>query len=178
MLNQRALVGGDRRHFGMMVVYRDEVKMKNRTSYMLACIALGCLTLSSCSQMNNTQSQADRGPAGIHELESLYDLATAPQSHDVRKPVRDERARAMRLLAEKTQAFLATTASWDSEARLTSISEPQRDCARKDIRSFRQALDGLETAARSTDLSRVRSEYSEVLGIYRHLREHIGENNS
>jgi hypothetical protein len=162
-----------------MVIHRDGVKMKNRTTYyMLSCFTLLCLVLSSCSQMNNTPAQSSSGPAGIHELESLYALATAPQSHDVRKPIRDERARALRLLAEKAQAFLAVTASWDSEARLTSIQESRRDCAHRDVHAFRQALEGLGTAAKDSDLARVRSEYSEVIGIYRHMRQCIGENHS
>ncbi len=141
------------------------------TAYLLS--ALAAAVLPSCSQSTAGPDRLSQGPAGIHELTSLYELATAPHPSSVRKPIRDERARAMRLLAEKTEAFLAATANWDSEARLTSLNAPQRECAHKDVKQFRQALQGLETAARNADLPRVRSEYGAVIEVYRHLQEHI-----
>ncbi len=151
--------------------------MRKKTLRLPACLVLGCLASVSCSQMTEQSYRTDGAPAGIHELESLFVLATAPQSRDVRKPVRDERARAMRLLAEKTQAYLDMTDGWDCEARLISvtINEARRACARRDIQAFRQALEGLGAAARESDLARVRSEYSEVMGIYHHMRQCIGE---
>ena len=141
-------------------------------------MTLGCVLLASCSQLAAPPPQGDRGPSGMHELDSLYTLATAPQGHDVRKPVRDQRERAMRLLAQKTDALLAETSTWDRDARLTSLSEPQRDCVQKDVRSLREALTGLETAAKNSDLARVRSEYAEVQEAYRHLQGHIPPNHS
>ncbi len=39
----------------------------------------------------------------------------------------------------------------------------------------RSNFKGLGTAARESDLARVRSEYSERMGIYHHMRQCIGE---
>ncbi len=147
--------------------------MRSRILLLCAC-TLGCLALASCSQSTGQQTQAEPEPAGIHELQSLYQLATAPHSHDVRRPVRDERARALRLLAEKAEQFSAETASWESDARLISAGEPQRDATRQAIDGLRNSLEGVQAAARESDIPRLRIEYTQAMASYRNLSHKLG----
>jgi len=143
----------------------------------MACLlsAVATAFLASCSESTGGPDRLSQGPTGIHELTSLYELAATPHPASVRKPIRDERNRAMRLLAEKSEAFLAATADWINEARLTGLNEPQRECVQNDVRQFRQALQGLGTAAQNADVPRVKSEYTAVIELYRHLQQHVGD---
>jgi hypothetical protein len=128
------------------------------------------MMLASCAASNEGAGMA-QAPAGIHEITSLYELATKPQAASHRKPVRDQRARAMRMLAEKADDMIAQTTTWDTEVRLTSLAEHERAGARREVGAFRSDLEGLKAAADKSSLTEVRRNYAATMASYRHLSE-------
>ena len=133
--------------------------------YKVPVIALGCLALASCTAATRTTRVA-QGPAGMHELTALYQKAAAPHRRAVRKPVRDQQAWAMHRMAEKSRQFLAETDNWDSEAKLTSIDEADRDGVKQSVASFRESLRQLEAAATQADTTAVRTSYARTMAAY------------
>ncbi len=113
-------------------------------------------------------------PRAAPGLAAYYEQATADHHRAVRKPTRDRRARALHALAEKTQALLAETASWDSDVRLVAVAEPERPAARAAVSDFRTALAALRDAAATGNVGTVRTTYARALGSYRHLSEKVG----
>jgi hypothetical protein len=141
-----------------------------RSTLTFAAVAAGCLMLASCAASSGGAGMG-QAPAGLHEITPLYELATRPQAAPQRKPVRDQRARAMRMLAEKTDELLAQTSTWDTEVRLTSLAEHERAGARREVSTFRSNLQGLKAAADNNSVSEVRRSYAATMASYRHLSE-------
>jgi hypothetical protein len=169
MVEQRA-PGGERTSHNS----RGEVlEMMTRKAMGTVFLVLGGFVLASCTAGEKT-TRVTQAPTGIHEITALYKQATAYPVKPFDKPKRDKRNRMMRLLAEKTDAFIAETESWDSEARLTAIKEPDRDQARDNVRSFREALTGLKAAAAESSVIGVRKSYADVMASYRRLNETTG----
>ncbi len=104
----------------------------------------------------------------VQELAELYELAAAPRSHAVRSPTRVQRERAIHLLAEKAAE---TAAEWDSEVRPVALTGLDRAEANRRIESFREALRGLEAAARKADAHALHDRFAETLSAYRSLSE-------
>jgi hypothetical protein len=142
--------------------------MTGRASLMVPIAMTGCLVLASCAASQKGE-RVRPAPTGMHEITALYEKAMQYHPQEVRKPVRDEQARYLRLLAEKTDAFLGETRSWDSDAHLTSVAPSDRDSARDKVRSFRESLKGLKTAAEEADASAVPARYRAVMHSYREL---------
>ena len=120
------------------------------------------------------QAAADARPAATAELpglNSLYAEAMAPHRREVRKPIRDQRARAMRMLAAKAAELADETESWGGEARLAGVSEEDRERSLASLDGFRKSLRELQAAADRHDRSAVRSAYAEAGERYRHIGE-------
>jgi hypothetical protein len=107
--------------------------------------------------------------AGIDEISELYVQATAPHRRAVRKPIRDQRAEALRKLSETAEVVIAETETWSGDARLTSIDESRRDQVRAAVREFRESLRGIQTAAAAADLRQLRTQYAIAMAHYREL---------
>ena len=114
-------------------------------------MAIGCLVLVSCAADQSSQ-QVSKAPSGIHETTSLYETATDHHRRSVRKPIRDQRERMLNLLAVKTDKLLTETDTWDSDARLTAVSEADRDEVRNTVQSFRGSLQVLKSAAEKSNM--------------------------
>jgi hypothetical protein len=143
--------------------------MMNRLQSVLSWSFLaGCLTLASCAATPAEPQTADK-PAGIHEISALYERVTAHHRRQYRKPIQDQQARDMRLLAEKTESFLAATAGWENDARLTAAGESEKDAAQAKVRDFRSALEGLKDAASRKDMKALEDRYTTVMATYRNV---------
>ena len=139
-------------------------------------------TAASLLLATGCQSGAGSGPGGVAmaadsheatqlpELSRLYHEATAPRYRAVRKPIQDDQARHMRMLAEKAAELAEQTRGWDSDTRLTSVAEPQRDPTKAAVRDFRASLRALSAAAEKADLAAVRSEYDRTIASYQNVR--------
>jgi hypothetical protein len=156
--------------------------MRVSTRYTVAFLAIsaGLLFATGC------QATADRGTSGVAatsetrngtqlpELSLLYREATAPRHRAVRKPFQDDQTRHMRMLAEKAAELAEQTRSWDSDTRLMSMAEPQRDPTRVAVRDFRDSLQALRAAAEKADLAAVRSEYGRTIASYQNVLDLSG----
>ena len=107
--------------------------------------------------------------ADMSGLTVYYAQATAPQHRAVRKPIRDQRERALRLLARRADTLLAESKSWDSPAQLAAWPQSERPTARTAVADFRNALKDLRSAAAKSDVVALRDDYPRVLAAYRHL---------
>src|SRR5687767_832430 len=99
------------------------------------------LPLAACTQVHTTapsQSVAD-----FEEVSTLYHKVTAPQRLAMRKPVRDERDRNLKILASKAGQIIDETRTWDTDARLTSAAPQHRDAARQATGDMRASLENL-----------------------------------
>jgi hypothetical protein len=129
-----------------------------------------CLTLAACAASQKTE-RVGMAPAGFDELTSLYAAATDHHRRAVRKPVRDEHDRMLRLLATRTEAVLAETDQWDTDARLTALAEPQRNEVHQTVQEFQDSLRGLQAAAAKSDIPELRTQYARSQASYRRLNE-------
>lgn len=119
------------------------------------------------------------GPAreastGVHELTSLYEKASEPRRRAVRKPIREQRERAMDLLAVKADEMLAEANTWDSDARLTAVGPQEQGEARQAAESLRNSLACLRDAAHARNLGAIRSEYTATMDSYQRLIQVLG----
>ncbi|HOW71870.1 MAG TPA: hypothetical protein PKY77_14820 [Phycisphaerae bacterium] len=120
--------------------------------------------------LKNVATSFEAGDAiQLPELSHFYHAATAPRYRAVRKPIQEDQARHLRMLAEKAAELAEQTRNWDSDARLMSVAENQRNPRRAAIRDFRESLEGLRTAAEKEDLAAVRSEYSRTIATYQNV---------
>ncbi len=109
------------------------------------------------------------GQAELPVLTALQERATRPQRLSFKKPIRDDRARAMRQLALRADEMLAESESWDDDVRLTSLSAPERDEARSAVEEFRTSLRDLRSAAGTGNRAAVRSRHAAVVASYQNL---------
>ncbi len=127
--------------------------------------------LTGCTAGGKTTAARETSLEGLPGITAYYEKATAPHRRAVRKPIRDARARALRHLAEKTEAMIAEAEAWDNEAQLVSLAEAERPAARAAVANFRTALEGLHSAAVQADIAAVRQEYARAMASYRHVNK-------
>ncbi len=132
----------------------------------LRALLIAPLFLATVAGCASTPPSAQPGLPG---LAAYYEQATAPHRRAVRKPIRDQRERALAALADKSAELLAESESWDSDARLVGLAEPERAPARAAVADFRAALSELRAAARRDDLPAVEHDYGRALASYRQL---------
>lgn len=142
------------------------IRVLTRTG--IVCLALGCLSLGACAP-GAKSTRIAQAPTGMHEISALYEKATKQHRRAVRKPVREEQARAMRLLAVKSDQLLTETEAWDSEARLTSVDAAERDQVRATVVGFRDSLRSLSAAAERSSISDLRKHHAAAMAAYRRL---------
>ncbi len=123
-------------------------------------------TVGLCGCATTAQAPVVEGLPGIT---AYYEQATGSHRRAVRKPIRDERTHALRMLAQKSDELLKKSAAWDSEVRLVSIAEGERAALRSDVADFRSSLESLRDAASRAKLESVRTEYAHALSSYRQL---------
>lgn len=139
-----------------------------RASLRIALVSIAGLVVG-CQSPNPpiaTASQAQAGPPG---LAALYHKATRPHRLAVRKPVRDERERAMAMLATQAGELLRDAEQWDSAPRLAGLQNP--DAARQSVSEFRASLEALKVAAERQKVSMLKSEYAMVTRNYQRVLE-------
>lgn len=127
---------------------------------------LGSLFLTTgCAQQTTTPAvtAADELPG----VAAYYRAATDHHVRPFRKTYRDQRVVALRNLASATDRLLAESATWDSDARLISLAEPERDARRTAVEDFRTSLRELHAAAGKNDLAAVRANYARASKAYR-----------
>lgn len=141
----------------------------NKTFAIAAIVfAAGCLSLSGCTARTKG-TQVAQTPTGMHQIEALFDQATEPHRRAVRKPIREKRARAMRMLAIKAEQLATETQAWESDAHLISIDAADRDEVRVTVATFRDSLEQLRQAAERGSISDLRTHYGAVATSYRRL---------
>ncbi len=113
-------------------------------------------------------------PDRLASITAYYEQATAPQRRAVRKPLRDQRAHALRMLAQKTDELLAETETLDQDARLVSLLDRERPAAELAVVDLRTSLAELSQAAANRDLSAVRQQYPLALAAYQRVDQHLG----
>lgn len=134
--------------------------------------AIAILSLSGCATTPATTATSD-----IPGVSAYYAKATEHHTRPFRKTYRDQRETALRELAKATDRVLDEAQTWDSDARLVALAEPQRDAKRAAVEEFRAALRELKTSAEKSNLSAVRTNYARTLGAYRQVADvaQVGE---
>lgn len=127
------------------------------------CVALGVVGLGGCAAPPRSTPAEQSAAMGLLGITRHYERATTPHRRAVRKPVRDERALALRTLARQADALLAETRSWDSAPRLVSLAENERSSASETVVAFRESLEQLRDAAAAGDVAQVRRHYTRTL---------------
>ncbi len=133
-------------------------------------LLLGC-------QTTQPGAGSKAGALTIPHLESAYRAVSGHRQSPYaskRLPVRRAQKGSFRELARQCELLLAEVETWDSDARLVGIAEPERAGARDAVAGFRVSLRGLQAAAGSSDLRGVRQEYARVMASYRPVNEKIG----
>jgi len=141
--------------------------IRARVFFALPAACAAAMLVGGCTMH---QSCCPGGPAirdaSVQEMARLYELAVAPRSHGVRAPARLQSQRAMHLLAEKAAELAAEPCSGAHPASLTGPDRSNTQCR---IESFREALRGLEAAARKADVHAVHDRFSDAMSAYRGL---------
>jgi len=110
-------------------------------------------------------------PAGdLAALTQYYQKVTRPQRRAVRKPVRDQRARALRELSGQAQLVLAQSMSWEQELGPALLAEAEQPELAGAVGQFRQSLSSLGRAAAGSDLPVVHREYRRTLKSWQQVR--------
>lgn len=113
------------------------------------------------------------GPAGTRDalpgVSAYYEQVVKHQRRAVRKPVRDQRALALRELARSSDTLLAQSRDWDADARLVALAEPERSTVRSTVGAFRASLADLRSAATRSDVAALHREYRRASAAYREL---------
>lgn len=135
----------------------------NRIVPLTSCLAM-LLVLAGCGDQR-VADRSSQSPPSLQEITELYHLAAHQHHQAQRQPVRNEQARAMRMLSEKLAVMQAQTQQWE-QARLTS-ADPRP--AQADVQQFRGALEGMKTAADKQDRAALGREYHAMVGAYRNL---------
>lgn len=129
-----------------------------------------CGTLWACAACSGGAGATRLAPrAELPGVSRLVAEATAPVRRDVRKPVRDARARALHELATATASLLERTTEWDTDARLVALNDPTGDVTRASIAEFRAALREVRAAAERGDVAALRKLHERALVSYERL---------
>ena len=147
----------------------------NRFGTLGVFLATSCLWLSSCTASKDS-ARLEQTPT-MEEIGGLCEMATSHHHQAFRKPAQDEQARAMRLLSQKTELMFAATEGWDKSARLTSLSENGQNTVHNDVHDFRNALQGLKSAADDHDTARLAANYTALRASYGKLIQQIDMKN-
>jgi Skp family chaperone for outer membrane proteins len=142
-----------------------------KTPLLLALTAAFPLATAGCASAPGSAAPHE---VSVAALTRYYELATAPQRRAVRKPVQDQRQRALHALAEQSEALLARSAAWDSDTRLIALAEPQRSPARQSVAAFRTSLRDLQLAAAKSDVPAVRTHFARLMDSYTQMHQTIG----
>lgn len=131
----------------------------------LAALVGSLLLTAGCAQQTTTPAvaAADELPG----VAAYYRAATDHHVRPYRKTYRDQREVALRNLASATDRLLAESATWDSDARLISLAEPERDARRTAVEDFRTSLRELQSAANKNDLAALKTNYARASKAYR-----------
>lgn len=122
--------------------------------------------------------QSAQRVAGADSVTSIPGLTSAYYAVAVRRqdphpstrlPIRKARQRNFMRLASQSEKLLKDVEAWDSDARLTSVEEADRNEVRITVASFRDSLRNLSDAAAKSQKSDVREYYTAALASYRHL---------
>ncbi|MBK9126887.1 MAG: hypothetical protein IPM13_03705 [Phycisphaerales bacterium] len=142
---------------------------------LLTISLLGALVLAGCAAQSAapTAALADELPG----ISAYYNKATEHHIRSVRKPYRDQQRVAMRELARATDAVLAEARTWDSDARLVALAEPERDAQRAGVAEFRDALERLKAAAARSDVTGVEGSYARAIQSYRQISARVEATN-
>lgn len=145
-----------------------------RRAVLISGLALLAAGLAGCAAPGAPEPICVPCRGELPGLTTYYERATAPQRRAVRKPVRDERAFAMRMLARQARELLADTLSWDQDARFVSLADDRRSAAQDATGELQVALEQLRRAATNSDVTAVRAEFAHAMAAYRDLRAVVG----
>jgi hypothetical protein len=143
-------------------------------AFLAAALVLTWWGLAGCAPAERTAQPRQSADAGLPGITAYYHNATSTHYRTVRKPVRDEQDRAMRMIAAHCDEMIAQSASWDSEARLVSLAEAKRPPAREAVADFRASLAGLKAAAKEKDVSMLKQKYAKLMKSYHRLNDTVG----
>ncbi len=138
---------------------------------------LAGLSIIGCAAQPRTAVVQPPLTADLSAMGRYYEQATEPHQRAVRKPVRDRRALALRMLAREADTLLSETHAWDSDVRLAALAEGERPAACDAVASFRAALSDLRAAAKQRDLGAVQQQYPRVVAAYSRLSGTTGPPN-
>ncbi len=123
-------------------------------------------TLTGCAVAPKTAPSPAPTARDLGRIGAYYDTVTAPHRRAVRKPIRDQRDRALRQLSDEAARELARVEVWGSDVRVATMSEDQRPAARQSVAALMSSLQGLKTAADRANLPSVRTHYRAALAAY------------
>ena len=143
-------------------------------AFLATAITLTGLGLAGCATGERTTKPRQSADSGLPGITAYYHTATSTHYRSVRKPVRDEQERAMRMIAAQCEVMIAQSAPWDSDARLVSLAEAKRPPAREAVADFRASLQDLKAAAKEMDVSMLQQKYAKLMKSYHRLNDTIG----
>lgn len=146
---------------------------------MVLVIAAGLLAGSGCQATDQAavsqsavSDSAGASASGlgsqVAEMEKLVARIGEHHRHPFRKPYRDEHDRAMRLLAEKTDALLASLEVGGSESALTgawdsgATASAEHSVFRDSIRRLNDAAKGHRPTAVAASFAKVKADYQRL----------------
>jgi hypothetical protein len=139
--------------------------------------ALALCSIIGCASPAKTTPVPQPSGDYLSGIARYYEQATAPHRRAVRKPVRDERALALRNLARETDTLLAQPQEWNTDLRLAAVAESERPAARDALAALYTSLVDLRAAATNADLTAVRQQYPRVVASYSRLNETLRQTN-
>ncbi len=125
------------------------------------------MAIPACADNHLANRQAQQ-PVSMDEIHALYEQTQLRGLEPFRLPVRQQRQRAMKLLAEKAGQMLAQTENWSQSPRLTGLNTASA-AKPQEMEQFRDTLKGLEAAASNRDRIRIMQEYSQLNASYKQL---------
>lgn len=137
--------------------------------YVSSLVLLLPTLLFGCAAEQRTTGVAAREEAALPGVTAYYEQATRHERRAVRKPLRDQRAYAMKMVAQESAQLLSETSTWTTDARLTSLDAPQRSAADAAVADLQTALAGLEEAAQHRDAVAMRTQHAAALAAYARL---------
>ncbi|UCE60272.1 MAG: hypothetical protein JSU63_00695 [Phycisphaerales bacterium] len=128
--------------------------------HLLGFVALaGVVVLAGCKTPQSTASTEQ-----IPKITKLYEKATAVQVHRFRKPLRDERARILRMLSEECDTMIANMRGSEASAEALTGDVVEGDTTRTP--TLERALAQIGVAAREGDMRALRSAHEAALSAY------------
>ncbi len=136
----------------------------------LVCTILGtALSITGCAASGGMAQTTKSNSDDMASLTALYHRTTLHEVRSQRAPVVQERERAMKLLAAKTDEILAETATWDTDARLVGLNAERKSDVHTSVTEFRDSLAGLKSAAAAGSSASVHTNYARVMDRYQRV---------